>query len=157
MKKHWTRNGIMNAAGLALLISAAAVSVVVYLLRYDQLWLWYKAYQEKLLEAEQFIQSLGVSWKFVLAMLAVFFVRTFVPFLAVSAICVFTGAVLPSYWAMAVNFLGLIMMMTIKYFEGKRFGSGNAWKMISRNEWARRIIENSGKVNKALLFARSRT
>lgn len=143
----------MNAAGLALLISAAAVSVVVYLLRYNQLWLWYKAYQEKLLEAEQFIQSLGVSWKFVLAMLIVFFVRTFVPFLAVSAICVFTGAVLPSYWAMAVNFLGIIMMMTIKYFEGKRFGSGNAWKMISRNERARRIIENSGKVNKALLFA----
>ena len=70
MKKHWTRSGIMNAAGLVLLISAAAVSVVVYLLRYDQLWLWYKAYQEKLLEAEQFIQSLGVSWKFVLAMLA---------------------------------------------------------------------------------------
>ena len=33
----------MNAAGFALLISAAAVSVVVYLLRYDQLWLWYKA------------------------------------------------------------------------------------------------------------------
>ena len=40
----------MNAAGFALLISAAAVSVVVYLLRYDQLWLWYKVYQEKLLE-----------------------------------------------------------------------------------------------------------
>ena len=59
----------MNAAGFALLISAAAVSVVVYLLRYDQLWLWYKVYQEKLLEAEQFIQSLGISWKFVLAML----------------------------------------------------------------------------------------
>ena len=51
MKKHWTRSGIMNAAGFALLISAAAVSVVVYLLRYDQLWLWYKVYQEKLLEA----------------------------------------------------------------------------------------------------------
>lgn len=85
----------MNAAGIALLISAAAVSVVVYLLRYDQLWLWYKVYQEKLLEAEQFIQSLGISWKFVLAMLIVFLVRTFIPFLAVSAICVLTGAVLP--------------------------------------------------------------
>ena len=130
MKKHWTRSGIMNAAGLALLISAAAVSVVVYLLRYDQLWLWYKAYQEKLLEAEQFIQSLGVSWKFVLAMLAVFFVRTFVPFLAVSAICVFTGAVLPSFWAMAVNFLGIIMMMTIKYFEGKRSLKFPYWQFI---------------------------
>lgn len=78
MKKHWTRSGIMNAAGIALLISAAAVSVVVYLLRYDQLWLWYKVYQEKLLEAEQFIQSLGISWKFVLAMLIVFLVRTFI-------------------------------------------------------------------------------
>lgn len=153
MKKHWTRNGIMNAAGFALLISAAAVSVVVYLLRYDQLWLWYKVYQEKLLEAEQFIQSLGISWKFVLAMLIVFLVRTFIPFLSVSAICVLTGAVLPSYWALIVNFLGIIIMMSIKYFEGMKFGSGNAWKIISKNERARKIIESSGKVNKALLFA----
>ena len=143
----------MNAAGIALLISAAAVSVVVYLLRYDQLWLWYKVYQEKLLEAEQFIQSLGISWKFVLTMLIVFLVRTFIPFLAVSAICVLTGAVLPSYWALIVNFLGIIIMMSIKYFEGMKFGSGNAWKIISKNERARKIIESSGKVNKALLFA----
>ena len=153
MKKHWTRSGIMNAAGFALLISAAAVSVVVYLLRYDQLWLWYKVYQEKLLEAGQFIQSLGISWKFVLAMLIVFLVRTFIPFLAVSAICVLTGAVLPSYWALIVNFLGIIIMMSIKYFEGMKCGSGNAWKIISKNERARKIIESSGKVNKALLFA----
>lgn len=153
MKKHWTRSGIMNAAGFALLISAAAVSVVVYLLRYDQLWLWYNVYQEKLLEAEQFIQSFGISWKFVLTMLIVFLVRTFIPFLAVSAICVLTGAVLPSYWALIVNFLGIIIMMSIKYFEGMKFGSGNAWKIISKNERARKIIESSGKVNKALLFA----
>lgn len=153
MKKHWTRSGIMNAAGIALLISAAAVSIVVYLLRYDQLWLWYKVYQEKLLEAEQFIQSLGISWKFVLTMLIVFLVRTFIPFLAVSAICVLTGAVLPSYWALIVNSLGIIIMMSIKYFEGMKFGSGNAWKIISKNERARKIIESSGKVNKALLFA----
>lgn len=153
MKKHWTRSGIMNAAGFALLISAAAVSVVVYLLIYDQLWLWYNVYQEKLLEAEQFIQSLGISWKFVLTMLIVFLVRTFIPFLAVSAICVLTGAVLPSYWALIVNFLGIIIMMSIKYFEGMKFGSGNAWKIISKNERARKIIESSGKVNKALLFA----
>lgn len=153
MKKHWTRSGIMNAAGIALLISAAAVSVVVYLLRYDQRWLWYKVYQEKLLEAEQFIQSLGISWKFVLAMLIVFLVRTFIPFLSVSAICVLTGVVLPSYWALIVNFLGIIIMMSIKYFEGMKFGSGNAWKIISKNERARKIIESSGKVNKALLFA----
>ena len=143
----------MNAAGIALLISAAAVSVVVYLLRYDQLWVWDKGYQEKLLEAEQFIQSLGISWKFVLTMLIVFLVRTFIPFLAVSAICVLTGAVLPSYWALIVNSLGIIIMMSIKYFEGMKFGSGNAWKIISKNERARKIIESSGKVNKALLFA----
>ena len=153
MKKHWTRSGIMNAAGIALLISAAAVSVVVYLLRYDQLWLWYKVYQEKLLEAGQFIQSLGISWKFVLAMLIVFLVRTFIPFLAVSAICVLTGDFMPSYWALIVKFLGIIIMMSIKYFEGMKFGSGNAWKIISKNERARKIIESSGKVNKALLFA----
>lgn len=143
----------MNLAGCMLLIAAAAAAVLVYLLRYERLWVWYKVYQEKLLDVERFIQSLGVSWKFVLAMLFVFLVRTFIPFLSVSAICVLTGAVLPSYWAMAVNFIGVLIMMSIKYFEGERFGSGNAWKFISKNESARRIMENSGKVNKWLLFA----
>lgn len=153
MKKRWTRNGIMNLAGCMLLIAAAAAAVLVYLLRYERLWVWYKVYQEKLLDVERFIQSLGVSWKFVLSMLFLFLVRTFIPFLSVSAICVLTGAVLPSYWAMAVNFIGVLLMMSIKYFEGERFGSGNAWKFISKNESARRIMENSGKVNKWLLFA----
>ncbi|MGN0544272.1 MAG: TVP38/TMEM64 family protein [Acutalibacteraceae bacterium] len=153
MKKRWTRNGIMNLAGCMLLIAAAAAAVLVYLLRYERLWVWYKVYQEKLLDVERFIQSLGVSWKFVLSMLFLFLVRTFIPFLSVSAICVLTGAVLPSYWAMAVNFIGVLLMMSIKYFQGKKFGSGNAWKFISKNESARRIMENSGKVNKWLLFA----
>ncbi len=153
MKKHWTRNRIMNLAGCVLLIAAAAAAVLMYLLRYERLWVWYKVYQEKLLDVEQFIQSLGVSWKFLLAMLCLFLVRTFIPFLSVSAICVLTGAVLPSYWAMAVNFIGVLLMMSIKYFQGKKFGSGNAWKFISKNESARRIMENSGKVNKWLLFA----
>lgn len=143
----------MNLAGCMLLIAAAAAAVLVYLLRYERLWVWYKVYQEKLLDVERFIQSLGVSWKFVLSMLFLFLVRTFIPFLSVSAICVLTGAVLPSYWAMAVNFIGVLIMMSIKYFEGERFGSGNAWKFISKNESARRIMENSGKVNKWLLFA----
>ena len=88
-----------------------------------------------------------------LTMLIVFLVRTFIPFLSVSAICVLTGVVLPSYWALIVNFLGIIIMMSIKYFEGMKFGSGNAWKIISKNERATKIIESSGKVNKALLFA----
>ena len=69
-----------------------------------------------------------------------------IPFLSVSAICVLTGVVLPSYWALIVNFLGIIIMMSIKYFEGMKFGSGNAWKIISKNERARKIIESSGKL-----------
>lgn len=153
MKKHWTRSDIMNVAGAALLVAAVLLSIVVYLLRYDRLWVWYKVYQKNLLEAEQYIQSLGISWKFVLAMLSVFCIRAFIPLLSVSAVCVLTGAVLPSYWALPVNFVGVLIMMSIKYFEGAKFGSGNAWKLISRNERARRIMESSGKFNKALLFA----
>lgn len=143
----------MNVVGAALLVAAVLLSVVVYLLRYDRLWVWYKVYQKNLLEVEQFIQSLGISWKFVLAMLIVFCVRAFVPLLSVSAVCVLTGAVLPPYWALPVNFVGVLIMMSIKYLEGAKFGSGNAWKLISRNERARKIMESSGKVNKALLFA----
>ena len=153
MKKTWNRNRIMNVTGCTLLIMAAALMVLLFLLQYDELWVWYKVYQQKLIEVECYIESLGIGWKFVLAMLLMFLVRTFVPFLAVSAICVLTGAVLPSYWSVFVNLAGVVMMMSIQYFIGRRFGSGNAWKFISRNDRVRRIMEKSGGVNMWMLLA----
>ena len=78
MKKTWNRNRIMNVTGCTLLIIAAALMVLLFLLQYDELWVWYKVYQQKLIEVEHYIESLGIGWKFVLAMLLMFLVRTFV-------------------------------------------------------------------------------
>ncbi len=133
-------------------MAAAALLVVIFLLRFEELWVWYKVYQQKLLEAEEYIQSLE-GWNFVFAMLAVFAIRTIIPVLSVSGTCVITGVVLPSYWAILVNLLGVFIMVSIQYFIGMKFGSGNAWKIISRNESVRKIMESSGAANKWMLVA----
>lgn len=151
MKKRLDRNRIINIVGCACLVAAAALLVLIFLLRYEELWVWYKVYQQKLIEVETYIQSLE-GWKFVFAMLIVFIVRTFIPFLSVSGVCVLTGFVLPSYWALLVNLLGILVMVSIKYFIGMKFGSGNAWKLISKNESVRKIMERSGAGNKWMLF-----
>lgn len=152
MKKRLDSNRIINILGCLCLIAAVALIVVIFLLRYDELWVWYKVYQRELLAAEEYIKSLE-GWNFVFAMLIVFAIRTIIPVLSVSGTCVLTGVVLPSYWAILVNLLGVLIMVSIQYFIGRKFGSGNAWKLISRNERVRRIMESSGTANKWMLFA----
>lgn len=151
MKKNWNRKRIMNVAGIALFVAAIVLSTLLFLLQYEDLWLWYKVYREELLEIEEHIESLGISVKFVIAMLIMFTIRSFVPFLAISAVCVLTGAVLPSYWAILVNMIGITIMMTIKYFWGRFRGSGNAWRLVTKNEKVKGILESSGPANKWLL------
>ena len=141
----------MNVAGIVLFLAAMILSMLVYLLKYDELWVWYAVYKEKLYEVEQYIESLGISISFVIAMLVMFTVRSFIPFLSISAVCVLTGAVLPSYWAILVNMVGITIMMTVKYFWGKFRGSGNAWRLVTKNEKVRGILESSGNANKWLL------
>jgi uncharacterized membrane protein YdjX (TVP38/TMEM64 family) len=60
---------------------------------------------------------------------------------------------LPIYVAVPVNIAGFVILLTIRYFWGKRFGAGNAWKMISKLDVAQRLIQTDGKANPALLIA----
>ena len=143
----------MNVAGIVLFVVAMILTVLLFLLQDEDLWEWYNVYRQKLMEVENYIQSLGISLKFVIAMLIMFTVRSFVPFLSISAICVLTGVVLPSYWAVLVNMVGMTIMMSIKYIWGRLRGSGNAWKLVTRNEKVKKILESEGSANKWLLVA----
>lgn len=139
--------------GLIMIALAAALSILLFSLRYDELWWWYAKAQRDLVEIENYILGLDKMWQFFAAVMLLFSIKSFFPIYATSTVCFLSGVVLPSYIAIPVNILGFIVLISIRYFTGRRFGAGGAWKMISKAEKLRRLIEQGGKGNPALLIA----
>ena len=139
--------------GLILVALSVAVGVLLFSLQYEELWLWYTQVKHKLADLEEYILHIDIMWQFVGAVLLLFAVKSFFPIYATSTVCFITGIVLPMYVAIPVNILGFVILLTIRYFWGKRFGAGNAWKMISRLDIAKRLIQQDDKANPALLIA----
>ena len=139
--------------GLTAIAIAIALSILLFSLRYDELWIWYAKARNDLVEIENYILSLDKVWQFLAAVMVLFSIKSFFPIYATSTVCFLSGVVLPSYIAIPVNVLGFTVLITIRYFTGKRFGAGGAWKMISKTEKLRNLIEQDGKGNPALLIA----
>ena len=129
------------------------MSILLFLLRFEELWVWYDKAQQNLIELEELILRLDKTWQFLTAIMLLFSIKSFFPIYATSTVCFLSGVVLPSYVAIPVNILGFTVLISIRYFIGKRFGAGGAWKMISKTEKLRSLIEHDGTGNPALLIA----
>lgn len=139
--------------GLILLALSLAVFALLISLQFDELWKWYTQIKITLAQLEQYIMDIGISWLFVLAIFLLFAVKSAIPIYPTSTVCFLTGAVLPMYFSIPVNIAGFVILLTIRYFWGSHFGAGNAWKIISKTNTLRRLIQQDGKGNSALLVA----
>jgi len=139
--------------GLVFIALAVALSILLFSLRYEELWGWYDKARRDLIELENFILKLDKTWQFLAAIMLLFSIKSFFPIYATSTVCFLSGVVLPSYVAIPVNIMGFSVLISIRYFMGRRFGAGGAWKMISKTEKLRKLIEQDGTGNPALLIA----
>ena len=153
MKKRKKQKKLLLFSGLILLALALGVAALLISLQYEELWRWYVQVRQQLTELEEYILHIDIVWQFVAAVLLLFAVKSFFPIYATSTVCFITGVVLPMYVAIPVNIVGFIILLTIRYYWGKRFGAGNAWKIISKLDVARRLIQQDGKGHAALLIA----
>lgn len=153
MKKKRKQKKILLFGGLILIALALATGILLFSLQFEELWRWYSAIQRQLLNLEQRIASIEQRWEFILAVLALFAIKSFIPIYPISTVCFLTGIMLPMYFSVPVNVLGFCVLTSIRYFAGKRFGAGSAWKMISKNARLRRLIRSDGTGNPALLIS----
>lgn len=98
------------------------------------------------------ISHLENKWVFVIVLIVLFAVKSFVPIYPTPTVCFLTGAMLPMYVSVPVNVVGFCVLLAIRYYAGVRFGAGKAWGLIRKNERLRRLIEQNGKGNPALLI-----
>lgn len=153
MKKAKKPQILLLFGGIILILLSLAVFVLLLSLEHEELWRWYAQIKRSLADLEQFILHIDIAWLFALAILMLFAVKSIIPIYPTSTVCFLTGAVLPMYFAVPVNIIGFAVLLTLRYFWGKRFGAGNAWKIISRTDTVRKLIQQDGKGNSALLVA----
>ena len=130
-----------------------ALGALLFSLQFDELWRWYGQTRQNLFKLENYIMNLDKSWQFFVAVMLLFAVKSFFPIYPTSTVCFLSGIVLPSYIAIPVNILGFTVLITVRYFFGRRFGAGSAWKLISKNEKLKNLIRQDGSGNPALLIA----
>ena len=152
MKKKQKPQKTLLAFGLILVAVGLAAAVLLFLLQYEHLWRWYAAIRRELAELELQISMLDNKWVFVIVLLLLFAIKSFVPIYPTPTVCFLTGAMLPMYVSVPVNVVGFCVLLSVRYYAGKRFGAGKAWEFVRKNERLRRLIEQDGKGNSPASF-----
>lgn len=146
-------NVFLGLLGVLLLLFACALIALLFSLRVEGLWGWYQAVQNRLLDLETYIRSIEPHYLFVSVLLLAFALRSYVPLISVSALCLMSGVVLPVYVAIPLNVLGVGILQSVQYRKGKRKGGGRAWMFFAKNVPVRKLLERDGTANPWLLYA----
>lgn len=152
--KNKTRKAILNFTGCFLLILAAMFVGVLIISRSPEIIRWYSTYQDTLVELENRVMSINNTntLMFVSVVMLLYLVKSVIPILPISAMCFLTGAVMSVYAALAVNICGLVMMMTLKFYWGKKLGGGGVHKILKMNGDILTMFKHDGKASPWLLF-----
>lgn len=153
MRKREKQKKYLLFGGLILIALGVAVGALLISLQHEELWRWYASTQQKLLELEEYIAHLDKAWQFFGAVMLLFAVKSFIPIYPTATVCFLSGIVLPIYAAIPVNILGFVVLITVRYFCGMRFGAGGAWRVICKNDKLRKLIRQDGRGNPSLLIA----
>jgi uncharacterized membrane protein YdjX (TVP38/TMEM64 family) len=138
--------------GGALLLAAALLCALLVAVQSTELQGWYAYYQAQLSQLEYSIVELRNVWIILLIVLLLYAVKSLLPLFPVSLMCVITAAVLPMYLCFAVNIVGIMIWISIKYLDGKQRGGGSLRKLLALNNDVQSLFERDGKGNPWLLF-----
>lgn len=153
MQKKKKQKTYLLVGGLVLIAISMATGVLLFLQRYESLWVWYADTQKFLYNLENRIALIDKVWQFIGAIMLLYVIKSFVPIYTTSTVCFLTGVVLPIGMAIPINVIGAMVQFTIKYFYGKNISAGYPWKLISRMNDLKKLIQSDGKGNPALLAA----
>ncbi len=83
--------------------------------------------------------------------MSLFAVKSVVAFIPYSVLFISSGMVFSAPVAMSVSVLGFALLISVKFFWGKKFGGGNAHKLAVKSKSITRFMDLKGKGNKWML------
>lgn len=149
------KRSLINLSGALLLIAAAALLGLMLFQNTPELQAWYGEYQEQLQALELKVLELhSISvWLLIAAVLFLYAFKSIVSLYPISFLCLLTGAISFSVGlSFAVNVLGIVILVSLRYFWGRRRGGGGLQRLLSLNGDIRVFLEQDGKAKSLMLF-----
>lgn len=139
---------------IAFLFFVAALSLIILLRIFEKpkFMEWYGRYANMLVSYQNWVQQYGQTFWTIAILLAGFVLKALIPWLPITVMLFVSGAIFDWYIAIPINFVGSVMLFTIKFFWGRRWGGGNTELILRRYDNAH-IFVDKGKVgSKMVLF-----
>lgn len=146
------RSYVLNFIAFICFTVALSLMILLRLFQVDRFVEWYNKYTDTLNDFDRWIQANGATWFSVAVILANYALKALIPWFPLSCICVAAGVLFKWYWATLINLAGLSILFTIKFFWGRRYGGGNAEKILSKYDRAHDLVDKSKLGSTVLLF-----
>ena len=152
LKKEKSIRYILNVSAFFCFVFALVLAILLRLFRQEQFLEWYSKYTDTLLSYEIWMQAYGASAVSVIFILLNYTVKAVIPWFPISCICVVSGALFSWYYAIIINIAGLIILFSVKFFWGRKFGGGNAEKILRKYDTVYNFIDKSKTGSPLVLF-----
>lgn len=150
-QKESTRSKALRWSSFACVIAAVVLVFLTYIMNLPDTQRQYQEVQNWLTQMELYIAGFN-KWIALLIVLAIFFMKAFVPFPPISILFITTGLIFPVPIAAIINIVGYSATVSVKYYWGKKHGGGNAHKLLVRSETIYKFMDLGGKGNKLMLL-----
>jgi len=150
--KERRRHSLVDLIGALLLIAAGVLVALLFFMNSPRLQAWYGEYTHRLEALEDYVLGLPGRELIALAVLLLYIVKSLVPFVPISVMCFITGAVLPMTMSFVMNFTGLVILVSSRYWIGRLRGGGRTRKVLGLSPSIRLFLENDSKGKPWLLF-----
>lgn len=151
-QKRRLRYRLLNISSYILMLLAALIFLASLFMNIPKVQEWFETIQLELIEFEYSVASIEYRWLIPFVIILLFIFKLFFPLLPMSAVCFISGMVFPIKWAVLLNTLGFGIMLSIKYWYGRKRGGGSIQHILRLHKYTRSLLESGGKLNPYLLF-----
>ncbi len=152
MKKSKSWSYALRLMALVCFSLVLALLVLLRLFQTDSFIRWYERYTETLVNFEIWIENYGATPLAVVIILVNYALKAVMPWFPVSCICVASAVIFKWYEALIINIVGLSVLFTLKFIWGRRFGGGNAEKLMMKYDFIQEIVDRNKLSSGVVLF-----
>jgi len=145
------KRSLINMIGGLMLVVAGALTALLFFVNSRHMQEWYEVYQQYMLQLQDRVENLPHIGLILLAVLLLYAARSWLP-VPIPMLVVITGVVLPTHLSVTVNIVGLVILLSVRFFWGRKRGGGQIKKIIAHQHDIADYLENSDRSRPWMLF-----
>jgi uncharacterized membrane protein YdjX (TVP38/TMEM64 family) len=144
---------LFRLLGVASFIAAAALLVIVIIMRVPRVQVRYQQYLDILQNFEQEVAALGNRWLIIIVIFLLYILRSLTPIYPYPALYIMTGMVFDAPEALLIDSVGMAFTVAFRYYTGIEMGEGWMNAVLHRHPAINRAFTTEGKSDPWVLFA----